>query len=109
MAGLDGPIMNSNHQHKAAGHERTRPLVRRFRDLEGSVPSAECEMAPSKHALRALAPSIVASAHMPKFDRMRMSVTKRDGAPDRIRTCGLRLRRATLYPAELRVLTAYAV
>jgi hypothetical protein len=27
------------------------------------------------------------------------------GAPDRIRTCGLRLRRATLYPAELRVLT----
>ena len=31
------------------------------------------------------------------------------GAPDTIRTCGLRLRRATLYPAELRVLTAYAV
>jgi hypothetical protein len=27
------------------------------------------------------------------------------GAPDRIRTCGLRLRRATLYPAELRVPT----
>lgn len=27
----------------------------------------------------------------------------RDGAPDTIRTCGLRLRRATLYPAELRV------
>lgn len=25
------------------------------------------------------------------------------GAPDTIRTCGLRLRRATLYPAELRV------
>src|SRR5688572_30800900 len=24
------------------------------------------------------------------------------GAPDRIRTCGLRLRRPTLYPAELR-------
>jgi hypothetical protein len=33
----------------------------------------------------------------------------RNGAPDTIRTCGLRLRRATLYPAELRVLTAYAV
>ena len=32
-----------------------------------------------------------------------------NGAPDTIRTCGLRLRRATLYPAELRVLTAYAV
>jgi hypothetical protein len=31
------------------------------------------------------------------------------GAPDTIRTCGLRLRRATLYPAELRVLIAYAV
>ena len=30
------------------------------------------------------------------------------GAPDTIRTCGLRLRRATPYPAELRVLTAYA-
>jgi hypothetical protein len=29
---------------------------------------------------------------------------KVDGAPDRIRTCGLCLRRATLYPAELRVL-----
>ncbi len=29
-----------------------------------------------------------------------------DGAPDRIRTCGLCLRRAALYPAELRVLTA---
>src|SRR4051812_49603304 len=26
-----------------------------------------------------------------------------NGAPDRIRTCGLCLRRATLYPAELRV------
>src|SRR4029077_127078 len=26
------------------------------------------------------------------------------GAPDRIRTCGLRLRRPTLYPAELRAL-----
>ena len=26
-----------------------------------------------------------------------------DGAPGRIRTCDLRLRRATLYPAELRV------
>ena len=32
-----------------------------------------------------------------------------NGAPDTIRTCGLRLRRATLYPAELRVLIAYAV
>ncbi len=31
------------------------------------------------------------------------------GAPDRIRTCDLRLRRATLYPAELRVLSAYAM
>ena len=28
----------------------------------------------------------------------------RNGAPDWIRTSGLRLRRATLYPAELRVL-----
>ena len=27
-----------------------------------------------------------------------------DGAPDRIRTCDLCLRRAALYPAELRVL-----
>src|SRR5258705_6832693 len=31
------------------------------------------------------------------------------GGPDTIRTCGLRLRRATLYPAELRVHIAYAV
>jgi hypothetical protein len=31
------------------------------------------------------------------------------GARDTIQTCGLRLRRATLYPAELRVLAAYAV
>jgi hypothetical protein len=30
------------------------------------------------------------------------------GAPDTIRTCGLRLRRATLYPAELRVRSDYA-
>ena len=30
------------------------------------------------------------------------------GAPGWIRTSGLRLRRATLYPAELRVLSAYA-
>ena len=28
------------------------------------------------------------------------------GTPDRIRTYGLRLRKPTLYPAELRVLTA---
>ena len=31
------------------------------------------------------------------------------GAPDRIRTCDLRLRRATLYPAELRVLMPAAL
>ena len=37
------------------------------------------------------------------------SLVEAVGAPDTIRTCGLRLRRATLYPAELRVLTAYAV
>ena len=37
------------------------------------------------------------------------AVSYASGAPDTIRTCGLRLRRATLYPAELRVLTAYAV
>lgn len=30
----------------------------------------------------------------------------KSGAPDRIRTCGLCLRRAALYPAELRVLKA---
>ena len=29
-------------------------------------------------------------------------VPSENGAPDRIRTCGLRLRRPTLYPAELR-------
>ena len=27
---------------------------------------------------------------------------RKSGAPDRIRTCGLRLRRPSLYPAELR-------
>src|SRR3954451_15077351 len=32
--------------------------------------------------------------------RLRLNVV---GAPDTIRTCGLRLRRATLYPAEPRV------
>lgn len=31
------------------------------------------------------------------------------GAPDRIRTCDLRLRRPTLYPAELRALTARTI
>ena len=30
--------------------------------------------------------------------------TRENGAPDTIRTCDLCLRRATLYPAELRVL-----
>ena len=34
---------------------------------------------------------------------------RKAGAPDWIRTSGLRLRRATLYPAELRVLCAYAM
>ena len=34
-----------------------------------------------------------------------LEVVQERGAPDRIRTCGLRLRRATLYPAELRVHT----
>ena len=33
----------------------------------------------------------------------------KNGAPDTIRTCGLCLRRAALYPAELRVLTARTV
>src|SRR5882757_9420140 len=44
-----------------------------------------------------------------RFDGLRI-VSRRSrlriddvGAPDTIRTCGLRLRRATLYPAELRV------
>ena len=31
-----------------------------------------------------------------------MTMALVSGAPDRIRTCGLRLRRPTLYPAELR-------
>ena len=35
--------------------------------------------------------------------RQTSSLTLRDGAPDTIRTCDLCLRRATLYPAELRV------
>src|SRR3981081_3864989 len=30
------------------------------------------------------------------------TITRDGGAPDRIRTCGLRLRRPSLYPAELR-------
>ena len=33
-------------------------------------------------------------------------ILERNGAPDTIRTCDLCLRRATLYPAELRVLEA---
>ena len=35
--------------------------------------------------------------------------SERRGAPDRIRTCGLRLRRPTLYPAELRAQTTPAI
>ena len=37
-------------------------------------------------------------------EELGLFATESDGAPDTIRTCGLRLRRATLYPAELRVL-----
>src|ERR1043165_7933600 len=33
---------------------------------------------------------------------IRLRIVARSGAPDRIRTCGLRLRRPPLYPAELR-------
>jgi hypothetical protein len=36
---------------------------------------------------------------------IRFAVLNRSGAPDTIRTCDLCLRRATLYPAELRALT----
>ena len=32
-----------------------------------------------------------------------IELQRKNGAPDTIRTCDLRLRRATLYPAELRV------
>src|SRR5262249_33362316 len=41
-----------------------------------------------------------------QFDHTRiLQGTENIGGPDTIRTCDLRLRRATLYPAELRVLT----
>ena len=36
-------------------------------------------------------------------DARKLLILKRNGAPDRIRTCDPRLRRAVLYPAELRV------
>ena len=38
-----------------------------------------------------------------------LEITRETGAPDRIRTCDLCLRRAALYPAELRVLWALVV
>ena len=42
----------------------------------------------------------------PRVKVLGATVDAEAGAPDRIRTCGLCLRRATLYPAELRVLEA---
>src|SRR5258708_17434121 len=59
-------------------------------------------------------PSVMREGKSPWIQRRRwcpvLFRSGRDfGAPDTIRTCGLRLRRATLYPAELRVLIAYAV
>src|SRR5438067_13159151 len=49
---------------------------------------------------------IVAAAAglLAQFQGLRLAPSpKKAGAPDRIRTCGLCLRRAALYPAELRV------
>jgi hypothetical protein len=44
--------------------------------------------------------------HACNATRQRTDNTTINGAPDRIRTCDLCLRRATLYPTELRVLVA---
>ena len=53
-------------------------------------------------ALRAKAEAEWVLAHQ-RFSRdFCFSDTSKDGAPDRIRTCDLRLRRPTLYPTELR-------
>jgi hypothetical protein len=50
------------------------------------------------------------SGHLRKPDDVRTTLVcaLQNGAPDTIRTCDLCLRRATLYPAELRVLTRLA-
>ena len=65
--------------------------------LKVSIKDKEIRISGSKTALARAASSGLGKL-CPEFSHL-----FRNGAPDRIRTCDLRLRRATLYPAELRV------
>ena len=65
--------------------------------LKVSIKDKEIRISGSKTAL-----ARAASSGLGKLS-LEFSLLFRNGAPDRIRTCDLRLRRATLYPAELRV------
>ncbi len=47
--------------------------------------------------------SLVQALCSPDANCLPVRTSMENGAPDRIRTCGLCLRRAALYPAELRV------
>ena len=64
--------------------------------------------APRRQALPALLRTLVA-ASCPKRRILARPVLYRSGAPDKIRTCDLCLRRAALYPAELRARDLSAV
>src|SRR4051794_6406412 len=56
------------------------------------------------HAIQCLQSNSLQTAMQAKLDRAKPDVcVVETGAPDTIRTCDLCLRRATLYPAELRV------
>jgi hypothetical protein len=76
----------------------------KFRQRRGSPHRAPADLRQPlalSAAHRASNPGFVVSVQGVGADLRRK---KRDGAPDRIRTCDLCLRRAALYPAELRVL-----
>ena len=90
-------------------HEGTpaRRCVRRTSESAGGTPRAgsrelrrSVRAASSRSARQA--PTRPQAQGRPGAAAFRRWWTKKNGAPGRIRTCGLRLRRPSLYPAELR-------
>ena len=71
----------------------------------GFEPLASASISPSSCTTRCPIGALILTCGAERFCGFSkpLTINEKIGAPDRIRTCDLRLRRAALYPAELRV------
>ena len=106
-----GPLRQTPRPQECAGTAHGTERVTSLAPRPGALRGVPAEVGRRRRVAASIREET--SSHSPVILRRElleiMEYFEAAGAPDRIRTCGLRLRRATLYPAELRVLPAYAV